>query len=106
VLLLKSSLQKVIESIVLAHISIPLPPEVVVRGKGYALSGSESSKLLCRENDTRTAERKPWKYGRSLKLGWGEEQIHASAEKWIFVFELLSEEKGAEGNMEVEILRL
>ncbi|KAF8174109.1 hypothetical protein BJ912DRAFT_67170 [Pholiota molesta] len=86
---LQYEITKVIESIVLAHISIPLPPEVVVRGKGYALSG----------------KRKPWKYGRSLKLGWGEEQIHASAEKWIFAFELLLEEKGTEGNMEVETLR-
>ncbi|KAF9484999.1 hypothetical protein BDN70DRAFT_917194 [Pholiota conissans] len=64
---------KAIESVTLAHIFIPLPPEVVLRGKGYTLTG----------------KRKAWKYGMTLQLGWGEERVHPCPEKWIFTFRLL-----------------
>jgi len=41
-----------------------------LNGKGYHLIG----------------RREEWKYGKGLKLAWGEEKIKCSQDKWVFEF--------------------
>ncbi|RDB30008.1 hypothetical protein Hypma_014130 [Hypsizygus marmoreus] len=59
-----------VESVLLAHLTSALPPTITIEGKGYVLHGV----------------RKEWKYGRGLQLSWGEKDVHACDDKWIFVF--------------------
>jgi hypothetical protein len=32
-------------------------------------------------------EREEWKYGKGLKLAWGDERVRPGNDKWVFVFE-------------------
>ncbi|KAF8066028.1 hypothetical protein FPV67DRAFT_1450450 [Lyophyllum atratum] len=59
-----------IESILLAHITSPLPASLTVEGEGYTLYGS----------------RKPWNYAKPLRFTWGSRDVRAAEEKWVFVF--------------------
>ncbi|KNZ78308.1 hypothetical protein J132_01088 [Termitomyces sp. J132] len=58
-----------IESLLLGHIVARLPERVTIEGEGYALRG----------------HRRPWKYGQTfVKFSWGEKELRASDDKWIF----------------------
>lgn len=109
------SVQKAIESIIFAHIFTPLPTEIRVEGKGYVLHGSESPRYIVKISSrimriiilttpfflvplTVNIERKAWVYGKSLQLKWGEICVRPCEDKWVFVFEVISDTFSTEGN--------
>jgi len=53
------------------HITTSLPPEIVLEGKDYSLRG----------------RREEWKFGKGLRLLWGDEEVRPCDDKWVFVFE-------------------
>ena len=81
--------QEIVESLVGTHIFTYLPAEIHIVGKGYILRGSECLLLSNPMNLAFTigAEREKWKFGKGLKLMWGDELVRPSDDKWVFVFE-------------------
>ncbi|KAJ7031990.1 hypothetical protein C8F04DRAFT_1396903 [Mycena alexandri] len=59
-----------IESILIENIIMPLQRTIEIEGEGYVLVG----------------EKKDWLYGRRLHLKWGDEDVRACADKWVFYF--------------------
>lgn len=89
--------QRVVESLIAAYISSsttpsPIQPHtpvsVTLNGKGYHLIGRTffstpfPPHLMLHGN----LGREEWKYGKGLKLAWGEEKIKCSQDKWVFEF--------------------
>jgi len=58
-----------IENLIYAHIRTPLPENVEVEGAGFLLRGT----------------RKPWSYGKTIKIKWGDEVIKPAEDKWTFI---------------------
>ncbi|KIM91687.1 hypothetical protein PILCRDRAFT_810969 [Piloderma croceum F 1598] len=69
--LAQSDITKIIESLVGTHLTTPVPREVVLEGRGYNIRG----------------RRQEWKYGKGLKLAWGDQQVNTGDDKWVFFFE-------------------
>jgi len=68
----QDDITEIIEKILLVHLASPFPSTtIIVEGDGYVLYG----------------ERKKWTYGKTLRLSWGNQDIRASDEKWLFVFD-------------------
>ncbi|KAJ6582906.1 hypothetical protein DFH09DRAFT_1309161 [Mycena vulgaris] len=59
-----------VEAILLQNIITPLQNKIEIDGDGYFL----------------TAEKKEWVYGKGLGLKWGDEEVRACADKWVFYF--------------------
>ncbi|KAJ7665991.1 hypothetical protein DFH06DRAFT_1470227 [Mycena polygramma] len=59
-----------VETILIENIIMPLRKTIEIDGDGYVLVG----------------EKKDWVYGRRLLLKWGEEDVGACPDKWVFYF--------------------
>lgn len=71
--LAQPEITKAIETVLIAHISVPLPLEIQLDGDGYVLRG----------------KRKQWDYGKGLELRWGDQPVRVADEKWLFMFETI-----------------
>ncbi|KAF7761423.1 hypothetical protein Agabi119p4_9415 [Agaricus bisporus var. burnettii] len=60
---------KAIENLLCAHISTPVPRQVEIEGDGFLLRGSH----------------KPWSYGRTISIKWGDQNLQPADDKWTFV---------------------
>ncbi|KAF9443115.1 hypothetical protein P691DRAFT_680199 [Macrolepiota fuliginosa MF-IS2] len=61
-----------IEILLNAHLSTPLPPSthtVEITGDGFTLHGT----------------RRPWPYGQTIRVTWGDEIVKPAEDKWTFV---------------------
>ncbi|KAJ7918448.1 hypothetical protein B0H13DRAFT_291732 [Mycena leptocephala] len=59
-----------VETILIENLIMPLQKTIEIDGDGYVLVG----------------EKKEWVYGRRLSLKWGDEEVRACADKWVFYF--------------------
>ncbi|KZT02986.1 uncharacterized protein LAESUDRAFT_814974 [Laetiporus sulphureus 93-53] len=59
-----------VKRVITAHLREPLPRPVVFEGDAYTLA----------------ARCVRWTYGKKVKLAWGEEDVLAGDDKWVFVF--------------------
>ncbi|KAI4522315.1 hypothetical protein K523DRAFT_375348 [Schizophyllum commune Tattone D] len=62
----------VVKAILYGHIISGLPEQVTYEGFGFVLRGS----------------RKEWKYGQRLQFAWGDNEVQACRDKWVFAFEV------------------
>ncbi|KAI5118483.1 hypothetical protein M0805_003515 [Coniferiporia weirii] len=70
--LVQHQVSELITRVVKAHQTQPLATPVPFAGDQYTL----------------VANKKPWAYGATLKLGWGDERVQPCADKWTFTFSL------------------
>ncbi|KAJ7918446.1 hypothetical protein B0H13DRAFT_2436507 [Mycena leptocephala] len=59
-----------VETILIENLIMPLQKTIEIDGDGYVL----------------VAEKKEWAYGQRLSLKWGDEEVRACADKWVFYF--------------------
>jgi hypothetical protein len=65
---------------------MPLQKTIEIDGDGYVLVAGKQFFLLKSRYSFRVTEKKEWAYGQRLSLKWGDEEVRACADKWVFYF--------------------
>jgi tRNA A37 N6-isopentenylltransferase MiaA len=75
-----------VETILIENLIMPLQKTIEIDGDGYVLVGGTQFFVLKLRYSLRDTEKKEWVYGRRLSLKWGDEEVRACADKWVFYF--------------------
>lgn len=68
-----------------------MPFDITLKGKGYRLIGRTSPSAFCLlviivSSHGENLGKEEWKFGKGLKLVWGEERVKCCGDKWVFEF--------------------